>query len=178
EVAWSEVLKRDPGNGTALRALARLQRNAGDWAALVETLRRSAEARTDPRARADALFSVATVQLDRLGDAAGGRQTLEAVLRLAGDHLPALRELERLTPDATTPDFLETLERATLAGTDEERLTARLRLAHALAQAGQLERAAALAEAALETDPGHLGALVLLEHTRAADPSRPADVPQ
>ena len=174
--AWSEVLQRDPGNGTALRALARLQRTAGDWAALVETLRRNAEARTDPRARADALFAVATVQLDRLGDVAAGQQTLEAVLRLAGDHLLALRELERLTPDASVAQFLETLERATLAGTDAERTAARLRLAHALAQAGQLERAAALAESALETEPENLGALILLEHTRAADRARRADV--
>jgi len=170
--AWEEVLERDPTNDAALRAVARMQRAEGDWSGLVETLRRTAEARTDARARANALFDVATVQLDALRDGAGARATLEAVLRLAPEHLQALRELERLSGPELSTERMETLERATQVGSTAERVAARLRLGHALLQADRLERAAAVAESALELAPEHLGALVLLEHARAPDRAR------
>jgi hypothetical protein len=48
-------------------------------------------------------------------------------------------------------------------------MTARLRLAHALAQVGQLRRAAAPAESALETDPPWCAVAAA---RRAADPGR------
>jgi tetratricopeptide (TPR) repeat protein len=176
--AWDEVLRRDPDHGPALRALSRIQRGQGDWAGLVGTLERMAQTRTDPRARADALFEVATLQLDALADRDAAAATLQTVLRLAPEHVPALRELEALSGRAGGPDALQPLERATVAGSPEERLAARLRLAHALLAAGHLERAAAVAESALELDPDDLGALVLLEHTRAADRARRAEVRQ
>jgi tetratricopeptide (TPR) repeat protein len=170
--AWEQVLEHDPANEAALRAVARMQRAEGDWTGLVETLRRVAEARTDARARADALFEVATVQLDVLHDGPAARATLEAVLRLAPEHLPALRELERLSGPELSAARLETLERATQVGSIPERVVARLRLGHALLQADRAERAAAVAESALELDPEHLGALFLLEHARGADRAR------
>jgi len=174
--AWGEVLRRDPDHEAGLRALARIQRDQGDWGGLVDSLERTARSRTDPRARADALFEVATLQLDALADREAAARTLDAVLRLAPDHVPALRELEALSAHAGDP--LQALERATLAGSPEERVAARLRLAHALLAAGQPERAAAVVESALELEPDHVGALLLLEHTRAADRARRADVRQ
>ena len=174
--AWDEVLRRDPDHGAGLRALSRIQRDQGDWAGLVTTLERMARTRTDPRSRADALFEVATLQLDALADRTAAAETLEAVLRLAPDHVPALRELEALAGREGGPDALQSLERATVAGTPGERLTARLRLAHALLAEGHLDRAAAVAESALELQPEDVGALFLLEHTRAADRARRADV--
>ena len=176
--AWDEVLRRDPDHGAALRALARIQRGQGDWAGLVSTLERTARTRTDPRARADALFEVATLQLDALTDPTAAAATLESVLRLAPDHIPALRQLESLSGSEGGPDALQALERATVAGNPSERLVARLRLAHALLAAGHLDRAAAVAESALEIEPDDVGALLLLEHTRAADRARRADVRQ
>ncbi|HZJ55595.1 MAG TPA: tetratricopeptide repeat protein [Myxococcaceae bacterium] len=176
--AWDEVLRRDPDHGAALRALARIQRGQGDWAGLVSTLERMARSRTDPRARADALFEVATLQLDALADRTAAAATLEAVLRLAPDHIPALRQLEALSAVQGGPDALQSLERATVAGGPSERLVARLRLAHSLLAAGHLERAAAVAESALELQPDDIGALLLLEHTRASDRARRADVRQ
>jgi len=174
--AWDEVLRRDPDHGAALRALSRIQRGQGDWAGLVATLDRMARTRTDPRARADALFEVATLQLDALADRDAAAATLEAVLRVAPDHIPALRELEALSGLDGGPDALQSLERATVAGSPSERLAARLRLAHALLAAGHLDRAAAVAESALELQPEDVGALLLLEHTRAADRARRAEV--
>ncbi|RPH64672.1 MAG: tetratricopeptide repeat protein, partial [Myxococcaceae bacterium] len=134
--AWDEVLRRDPDHGAALRALARIQRGQGDWAGLVSTLERTARTRTDPRARADALFEVATLQLDALADRGAAAATLEAVLRLAPDHIPALRQLEALSSLEGGPDALQSLERATVAGSPSERVAARRRLAHALLAAG------------------------------------------
>src|SRR5262249_4583569 len=98
--------------------------------------------------------------------------TLAAVLRLAPDHIPALRQLEALSGSEGGPDALQPLERATVAGSPSERLAARLRLAHALLAAGHLDRAAAVAESALELGPEGVGALLLLGHTRAPDPGR------
>ncbi len=76
------------------------------------------------------------------------------------------------------PGALQPLERATVAGSPGERLAARRRLAHALLAAGHVERAAAVVESALELQPDDVGALLLLEHTRAvgpgAAPRRPA----
>ena len=176
--AWDEVLRRAPEHGAGLRALSRIQRGQGDWAGLVTTLERMAQTRTDPRARADALFEVATLQLDALADRDASAATLEAVLRLAPDHVPALRELEALSGGRGEAEALQPLERATLAGGPEERLAAHLRLAHALLAAGHLDRAAAVAESALELEPEDVGALLVLEHTRAADRARRADVRQ
>jgi lipopolysaccharide biosynthesis regulator YciM/Tfp pilus assembly protein PilF len=176
--AWDEVLRRDPDHGAALRALARIQRGQGDWGGLVATLERTARTRTDPRARADALFEVATLQLDALADRAAAAATLEAVLRLAPDHIPALRQLEALASHEGGPDALQSLERATVAGSATERLAAQRRLAHALLAAGHLDRAAAVVESALELQPDDIGALLLLEHTRASDRARRAEVRQ
>ena len=176
--AWDEVLRRDPDHGAALRALARIQRGQGDWGGLVSTLERTARTRTDPRARADALFEVATLQLDALADRGAAAATLEAVLRLAPDHIPALRQLEALSSLEGGPDALQSLERATVAGSPSERVAARRRLAHALLAAGHLDLAAAVAESALELQPDDIGALLLLEHTRAPDRARRADVRQ
>ncbi|HTS80824.1 MAG TPA: tetratricopeptide repeat protein [Myxococcaceae bacterium] len=176
--AWDEVLRRDADHGAALRALSRIQRDQGDWAGLVGTLQRMAQTRTDPRSRADALFEVATLQLDALADRKAASETLDAVLRLAPDHVPALRELEALAGREAGADALQPLERATVAGTPAERLAARLRLANALLAAGHLDRAAAVAESALELQPDDLGALLLLEHTRAGDRARRAEVRQ
>jgi tetratricopeptide (TPR) repeat protein len=176
--AWDEVLRRDPEHAPGLRAMARIQRGQGDWPGLVGTLERMAGTRTDPRARADALFEVATLQQDALADRAAAATTLEAVLRLAPDHIPALRQLEALSGRDGGPDALQPLERATVAGSPSERLGARLRLAHALLAAGHLDRAAAVAESALELQPDDVGALLLLEHTRAADRARRAEVRQ
>ncbi|HET6981409.1 MAG TPA: tetratricopeptide repeat protein, partial [Myxococcaceae bacterium] len=176
--AWDEVLRRDADHAPGLRAMARIQRGQGDWPGLVATLERMAGTRTDPRARADALFEVATLQQDALADRAAAAATLEAVLRLAPDHIPALRQLEALSGREGGPDALQSLERATVAGSPSERLGARLRLAHALLAAGHVDRAAAVAESALELQPDDVGALLLLEHTRAADRARRADVRQ
>ncbi len=176
--AWDEVLRRDPDHGAGLRSLARIQRGQGDWAGLIGTLERMAQARTDPRARADGLFEVATLQLDALADREAAAATLEAVLRLAPDHVPALRELESLVGPAGGPGALQPLERATVAGSPGERLAARRRLAHALLAAGHVERAAAVVESALELQPDDVGALLLLEHTRASDRARRPDVRQ
>jgi tetratricopeptide (TPR) repeat protein len=176
--AWDEVLRRDADHAPGLRAMARIQRGQGDWSGLVATLERMAGTRTDPRARADALFEVATLQQDALADRTAAAATLEAVLRLAPDHIPALRQLEALSGREGGPDALQSLERATVAGSPSERLGARLRLAHALLAAGHVDRAAAVAESALELQPDDVGALLLLEHTRAADRARRADVRQ
>jgi len=176
--AWDEVLRRDPDHGAGLRALSRIQRGQGDWSGLVTTLERMARTRTDPRARADALFEVATLQLDALADRTAAAATLDTVLRLAPDHIPALRQLEALCGGTEGPDALQSLERATVAGSASERLAARLRLAHALVAKGHLDRAAAVAESALELEPEDVAALLLLEHTRASDRARRADVRQ
>ncbi len=102
--AWDEVLRRDPDHGAALRALARIQRGAGRLGGAGRHARAEAQARTDPRARADAPLRGRHAAARRLADREAAAATLEAVLRLAPDHLPALRELESLSgPEPADP---------------------------------------------------------------------------
>ena len=100
------------------------------------------------------------------------------MLRLAPDHIPALRELEALVGRERGPGALQPSSGPRWPGAPGSGSRRRLRLAHALLAAGQLDRSAAVAESALELQPDDVGALLLLEHTRAADRARRAEVRQ
>jgi tetratricopeptide (TPR) repeat protein len=97
EEAARAALALAPGHPVALFHLGLIRQRAGRLPEAVALYREAL--RGDP----DGLFLQArhnlAVALARLGDRAGARRELEAVLRVQPDYAPSLRSLERLGPD-------------------------------------------------------------------------------
>ncbi|MEZ4404799.1 MAG: hypothetical protein R3B06_32725 [Kofleriaceae bacterium] len=160
--------------GHAYRLLADLHERRGDSIAAATALEAGAEA-TDAAVsastRADALYRAGELFRRRPGHAADAVRCLEAALRLADDHLPALDALELVERDLGDLDRVATILGRKIAASARQpaRQKALLgRLAALHVQLGRPDVARITLERALELDPGYRPALhALVDLARA-----------
>jgi len=176
--AYQEVLTLAPTHFQALRALARIHRQSGQWESLVEVLRAEAAARTDPGERANTLFQVAAIWEDA-GRLEPAVEAYLEVLRLSPSHETSLRALERIYAEQNnTADLVALYERETQSASSVDgRVAAYAKLARMYqSRLDEPARAAACYEQLLALQPGHLEALKGLELIRASDRARRLEV--
>lgn len=87
-------LAEDPTSGEALGELDRLAAAQGRWVEVAARVQGVAQHAED--AALPLWIYLGTVQLDRLGDAAGAAQSFAAALAIDDEHAPALEALERI----------------------------------------------------------------------------------
>ncbi len=176
--SYREVLTLAPQHVPALRALGRIYRTQGDWESLIEILRAEAANRSDPTERANAIFQAAAIWEDQLHKPEAATEAYYEVVRLAPNHLTALRALERLlTTKDDVKELIVLLDRQTQVGPDAAKVSAWLKLARLyLDRLNEPARAATSAEAALALEPQSLSALRVLERIRALDKPRRAEL--
>ena len=152
----------DPYHIGAARGLTRVAQETDDPTALVEALRREAEAERDAKAASDLLVQSAVVRLERIGDHDGARRDFEGALELWPDSAQAADGLtDVLTIDAGWSAMVDRLSRAASSARSVDRAGA-LWLAVARVQSeelGELPAAIRTLQRVLKVEPRHLDAL-------------------
>ncbi len=159
--AYREVLTLAPEHLGALRALARLYRERGDWENLVEVLQTEAAARAGPDRRAALLLEVAEIRETRLADLDSAVEAHHEILRLAPGFKPSVRALDRMLTDRGRWADLVQLRRAEAehargAARVEPLVRAAELLAERLGDDAAAEQACREALAEAPADPGAL----------------------
>ncbi|MFN9812443.1 MAG: tetratricopeptide repeat protein, partial [Deltaproteobacteria bacterium] len=93
---YQQALDTDPTHIGALEALERVYRESGEWAALLDVLRRKADALSTPDDVLRAKLQIAEAYEDRTGDVEEAIATYRQVLATDANNLRALKGLERL----------------------------------------------------------------------------------
>jgi tetratricopeptide (TPR) repeat protein len=186
------VLAVTPDHPDALARLARVHRDARNWPAAADALRRLvALPKLEPEARRNYLLELADVREQGYDDLAGARELCERALEITPDDPATLERLARLRGQAGDHSgVVSALEAAAAAApAGPERVKAHLRAARVLSSAmGDPRRAIEQVQHALEVDPHHVEAraaladlyastepaLAIEEHRRflADDPAR------
>ncbi|MBK8012816.1 MAG: tetratricopeptide repeat protein [Deltaproteobacteria bacterium] len=91
--SWAEILRRNPNDLEAHRALRQIYRDAGRWTDLVQTLRRLVPLQSDAESVKDLRFELSEVYLDKLRD---NDEAIEAAKRVFDVEPHTLDELVRL----------------------------------------------------------------------------------
>ncbi len=128
---YQQALDTDPTHIGALEALERVYRESGEWAALLDVLRRKADALQTPEDVLRAKLQIAEAYEDRTGDAEEAIATYRSVLTTDATNLRALKGLERLySQKERWPELLQVLEQQYEGVTTEkERIQILLRVA-------------------------------------------------
>jgi len=152
----------DPHHIGAARGLTRVAQETDDPSALVEALRREAEAERDAKAASDLFVESAFVRLQRIGDHDGARRDFERALELWPDSEPAADGLiDVLTIDSSWSMLVDRLSQAASAAGSVERASD-LWLTVARIQSEELGNVAAAIrtlQRVLKVEPRHLDAL-------------------
>jgi tetratricopeptide (TPR) repeat protein len=161
----------DPYHIGAARGLTRVAQETDDPAALVDALRREADAERDARAASELLVQSAVVRLERIGDHDGARRDFEQALELWPDSARAAEGLtDVLTIDAGWSTLADRLSQAASGARSVDRASA-LWLAVARVQSdelGELPAAIRTLQRVLKVEPRHLDALErLAQHFEA-----------
>ena len=164
----------DPYHIGAARGLTRVAQETDDPAALVDALRREAEAERDAKAASELLVQSAVVRLQRIGDHDGARRDFEQALELWPDSAAAADGLtDVLTIDAGWSSLVDRLSQAASGARSVDRASA-LWLAVARVQSeelGELPAAIRTLQRILKVEPRHLDALERLAHHFEANQS-------
>jgi golgin subfamily B member 1 len=163
---YAKALELRGDDRRALVALESLYEETGDHAALLDVVKRRAEAAESDAERRQLLFKQAQLCDEKLGDTRGAITVYEHILEMALD-TKAIDALERLYAQAGRwPDLIALYERQIAApGVSHERRAA---LHHALAtvlekRTGEVDRAFEEYAAALSIDPRHPQTVASLE---------------
>jgi len=173
------VLASTPENVEALTRLARIHREAQNWPAAADALRRLVTSQAlSGEAQVPRLLDLAEVRAEGFGDAPAAAELCERALDLSPGHAPALDLLARVREKAEdVPGLVTALVRAGREGKDVARRgSARLRAARLLSERlGDPEQAAQLLRQAIEEEPASIPAREQLADLLAAgDPERAA----
>ena len=152
----------DPHHIGAARGLTRVAQETDDPNALVDALRREAEAERDPKAASELLVQSAFVRLQRIGDHDGARRDFEQGLELWPDSERAANGLiDVLTIDSGWSTLVDRLSQAASAAGSIDRAS-ELWLTVARIQSeelGQVPAAIRTLQRVLKVEPRHLDAL-------------------
>ena len=152
----------DPHHIGAARGLTRVAQETDDPTALVDALRREAEAERDAKAASELFVQSAAVRLERMGDHDGARKDFEQALELWPDSAGAADGLiDVLTIDAGWSPLVDRLSQAASGAHSVDRATT-LWLAVARIQSeelGELPAAIRTLQRVLKVQPRHLEAL-------------------
>lgn len=152
----------DPHHIGAARGLARVAQETDDPGALVEALRREAEAERDPHAAAELFVQSALVRLERIGDHDGALRDFERALELWPDSEKAADGLvDLLAVDSSWALLADRLSQAAASARSVDRAT-ELWLTVARIQSdelGELPGAIRTLQRVLKVEPRHLDAL-------------------
>lgn len=175
--AYKNVVGVDDSDLSALDALERLYREAGDGRELVGTLERKIELATDVTARQALRHAAAEVYETQLDDVYQAIGQLTAVLDDDAGEPRALAELDRLyTRQKLWPELLDVVDRrALLAITSQDRAELAFRAAH-LVEVELLDPEGAIPRygAVLQVLPSHAGGRAALEALMQKDDHVPA----
>ena len=167
---YRAAIEADPHHLTAIRALARLESERGQWKEVVRLLEIELGAHDDKPARARIAFRIGEVYENRIQDRVKALAAYERALEHAPDFRPALDGRSRLLERAKEYDKLVgALEReAELSKDPALAVVATQRAAEIFRDhLGDPQRAVAAFRQALEMEPNHLGALLSLEPLHA-----------
>jgi tetratricopeptide (TPR) repeat protein len=158
----------DPHHIGAARGLARVAEETDDPGALVEALRREADAERDPQAAANLLVQSAHVRLERIGDHDGALRDFERALELWPDSEKAADGLiDLLAVDSSWSLLADRLSQAAASARSVDRAS-QLWLTVARIQSDELQElpgAIRTLQRILKVEPRHLDALERLsEH--------------
>jgi tetratricopeptide (TPR) repeat protein len=153
------ILATDPENSKALARLARAHRDAHNWPAAADALRRIiALPSLAPEQLRDHLVELADVRAEGFGDVASAAELCERALQLAPGDTGVQARLERLKKRAADhPGVSSVVEAAAAAApAGSERARVHLRAARVLSSVlGDARQAVAELRRAVEADPGH-----------------------
>ncbi len=152
----------DPYHIGAARGLTRIAQESDDPNALVDALRREADAERDPNAAASLLVQSATVRLQRMGDHDGARGDFEHALELWPDsELAANGLVDVLAIDGDWSTLVDRLSQAaSRAGSVERASTLWLTVARIQGdELGQAPAAIRTLQRVLKVEPRNLDAL-------------------
>lgn len=161
-----ELLQIDPTDAEALSDLARYRQSDGQHSEAVELLNRLAEVSTDPAERVALRRRIADAYMGPLGDVDKAIETHLAILDEDPSDIETIDQLEGIYRERERWDELRDLleRRLDIADSDEDRITARVRLAKLAEEAlGNRDDAIAQLREILEIDPVHGEALDELE---------------
>ena len=152
----------DPHHIGAAHGLTRVAKETDDPAALVDALRREADAERDAKAASELYVQSALVRLERIGDHDGARRDFEQALELWPDSTRAAEGLiDVLTIDAGWSTLVDRLSQAASGARSVDRAST-LWLAVARVQGeelGELPAAIRTLQRVLKVQPRHLDAL-------------------
>jgi tetratricopeptide (TPR) repeat protein len=152
----------DPHHIGAARGLTRVAQETDDPAALVDALRREAEAERDAKEASDLYVQSALVRLERMGDHDGARRDFEQALELWPDSERAADGLiDTITIDSGWPWLVDRLSQAASRARSVDRASA-LWLTVARIQSeklGEVPAAIRTLQRILKVEPRHLDAL-------------------
>ena len=152
----------DPYHIGAARGLTRVAQETDDPSALVDALRREAEAERDTKAASELYVQSALVRLERIGDHDGARRDFEQALELWPDSAKAADGLlDVLTIDADWSSLVDRLSQAASSARSVDRASA-LWLGVARVQSaelGELPAAIRTLQRVLKVQPRNLDAL-------------------
>lgn len=164
----------DPYHIGAARGLTRVAEETDDPTALVDALRREAEAERDAKAASELYVQSAMVRLERVGDHDGARRDFEQALELWPDSVEAAEGLvDVLTIDAAWSSLVDRLSQAASSARSVDRASA-LWLTVAQVQSSELDELPAAIrtlQRVLKVQPRNLDALEHLAQHFAANRS-------
>lgn len=158
-----EALEICPDSEEAAHGLTQLLHARGEPARLIDRLSRAAGAATQGHRATELWLQIADLQADQ-NNLGGALAALDRILRVAANHVPALRKsADLLQRDGQNAEAAKVLERLIRLAPDHDVLVrAHLDLARISKLAGQGSRALVSLQAVLTLDEHHAGALVQL----------------
>ncbi|MGC4115854.1 MAG: hypothetical protein QM765_14920 [Myxococcales bacterium] len=176
-LAFRRLLELSPGDPEALDGLAAFYRDGGQWADLLEVLRRQLAAAPDGAARAELMRRIGELQDEKVGDKTGAIATFRRLLEIVPDDVHAIERLDQLCQAeerwAELADVLnKEIAAAEKQGKREQTLTLKFRLAQVREQR-LLDRSGAMTlyREVLQMRPGHVETIARLEVVFSKEPT-------
>lgn len=151
QAAFEKVIKREPGNATALAQLAMLSEETGEWHRLVEIRREQIDSANNNQTRISLRLRVAETLLAQLHEVEQARRQYEACLALDAQSEAALRGMAQCyVAEGELPSAVAFLDRlvtlAKAAGNGEMEASYHLQISELREQEGQLANALSRSE--------------------------------
>jgi golgin subfamily B member 1 len=173
---WKKVLEIAPDDAEAFEALLQLLSQSGDYASLLELLRRQLAMAEAVERRVLLLHRIGEIQQDQQKDANGAFTTYRRLVELAPEDRKALARLDVLcVRQERWPELAPVLEQEARLSAAANELPAQASFLFRLGQLregplGDPEAALALYRAVLEAQPGHPETVARLEKILEQDP--------